>query len=59
MIAKVRVGTMGGNNLGFYGGIFSPDGNEVLAQGYDGGLHAWKNISDGVYSAVFITNRTQ
>ncbi|RDD42704.1 Elongator complex protein 2 [Trichoplax sp. H2] len=42
---KVRVGTMGGNNLGFYGGIFSPDGKEILAQGYDGGLHVWKNTS--------------
>eukprot|EP01112_Ceratiomyxa_fruticulosa_P015889 TRINITY_DN4745_c0_g1_i1.p1 TRINITY_DN4745_c0_g1~~TRINITY_DN4745_c0_g1_i1.p1 ORF type:complete len:821 (-),score=187.70 TRINITY_DN4745_c0_g1_i1:52-2514(-) len=36
-----RVGTLGGNNLGFYGGVFSPDGNQILGHDYTGSLHLW------------------
>ena len=40
-INEVRVGEMGGNTLGFYGGLFSPDGSKILAHGYNGAFHLW------------------
>lgn len=38
----VRVGEMGGNTLGFYGGLFGPEGLYILAHGYNGAFHLWK-----------------
>nr|CAD7425463.1 unnamed protein product [Timema monikensis] len=38
----VRLGEVGGNTLGFYGAKFSPDGNSVMAHGYQGSLHRWR-----------------
>ncbi|RUS29085.1 WD40-repeat-containing domain protein [Jimgerdemannia flammicorona] len=40
---QVRVGEIGGT-LGFYGGLFGPDGRFILAHGYNGAFHLWKNI---------------
>ncbi|KAK7508595.1 hypothetical protein BaRGS_00000161 [Batillaria attramentaria] len=40
-VEQVRVGEVGGNTLGFYGGLFSPHGNSILAHGYQGALHQW------------------
>lgn len=40
----IRLGEVGGNTLGFYGGKFSPDGNCILAQGFNGSLHLWKKV---------------
>ncbi|XP_025093831.1 elongator complex protein 2-like isoform X2 [Pomacea canaliculata] len=40
-VEKVRVGEVGGNTLGFYGGLFSPSGESILAHGYHGALHQW------------------
>ncbi|ESO84286.1 hypothetical protein LOTGIDRAFT_176189 [Lottia gigantea] len=37
----VRVGEVGGNTLGFYGGMFSPDGLKIIAHGYQGAFHHW------------------
>ncbi len=37
----VRVGEMGGNVLGFFGGVFSPDARYMLAHGYNGAFHLW------------------
>ena len=37
----MRVGEVGGNTLGFYGGVFSPDGNSILAHGFQGAFHLW------------------
>lgn len=37
----MRVGEVGGNTLGFYGGLFSPSGESILAHGYHGALHQW------------------
>lgn len=45
-IEKIRVGEVGGNTLGFYGGVFSPDGQYILAHGYNGAFHLWKNTND-------------
>jgi hypothetical protein len=46
---QVRVGEVGGNTLGLYGGLFSPDGSSILAHGYQGALHQW--IHNKVLSA--------
>ena len=35
------MGEVGGGNLGFLGGLFSPDGQSVLAHGYQGAFHVW------------------
>ncbi|ESP01537.1 hypothetical protein LOTGIDRAFT_207709 [Lottia gigantea] len=40
-VEKVRVGEVGGNTLGFYGGMFSPDGLKIIAHGYQGAFHHW------------------
>ncbi|XP_044261975.1 probable elongator complex protein 2 [Tribolium madens] len=44
-IEKVRVGEVGGNTMGFYGGVFSPDGQHILAHGYNGAFHLWENTT--------------
>lgn len=31
-----------GNTLGFYGGLFSPRGTEILAHSYNGAFHIWR-----------------
>ena len=41
LLWQVRVGEVGGNSLGFYGGVFGPDGNTILAHGYHGALQMW------------------
>lgn len=38
---KVRVGEVGGNSLGFYGGKFSVDCASILGHGYQGSFHLW------------------
>ncbi|XP_063978697.1 elongator complex protein 2 [Diachasmimorpha longicaudata] len=38
----VRLGKVGGNTLGFYGGKFNKDGSSVLAHGYQGTFHMWR-----------------
>ncbi|OZJ05779.1 hypothetical protein BZG36_01299 [Bifiguratus adelaidae] len=49
---EVRVGEMGGQALGFLGGLFSPDGSEIVAHGYHGAFHRWrKNASNEVGSS--------
>ncbi|XP_076094139.1 elongator complex protein 2-like [Mytilus galloprovincialis] len=40
-VEEVRVGEVGGNTLGFYGGMFSPDGLSIMAHGYQGAFHHW------------------
>lgn len=40
-LEKIRVGEVGGNTLGFYGGIFGPDGKRILAHSYHGAFHIW------------------
>jgi elongator complex protein 2 len=37
----VRVGEVGGNTLGFYGGKFSWDGKSIIGHGFQGSLHMW------------------
>ncbi|XP_060064524.1 elongator complex protein 2-like [Ylistrum balloti] len=40
-VEEVRVGEVGGNTLGFYGGMFSPHGDAIIAHGYQGAFHHW------------------
>jgi len=40
----VTVGELSHSALGFYGGHWSPDGNAILAHGYGGAFHLWKNV---------------
>ncbi|KAI9098667.1 WD40-repeat-containing domain protein [Phlyctochytrium arcticum] len=41
-INEVRLGEIGGSTLGFYGGQFSADGKHIVANGYNGAIHVWK-----------------
>lgn len=38
---KIRVGEVGGNILGFYGGKFHHNGNSIVGVGFQGSLHVW------------------
>eukprot|EP00262_Sarcandra_glabra_P002511 TRINITY_DN1286_c4_g2_i1.p1 TRINITY_DN1286_c4_g2~~TRINITY_DN1286_c4_g2_i1.p1 ORF type:complete len:837 (-),score=127.72 TRINITY_DN1286_c4_g2_i1:122-2632(-) len=40
----VTVGELSHCALGFYGGHWGPDGDSILAHGYGGSFHLWKNI---------------
>lgn len=42
---KIRVGDVGGNSLGFFGGKFSPNKKSIMGHGYQGSFHIW-NQSD-------------
>ena len=37
------MGEVGGNTLGFYGGLISPSGLLIFAHDYQGGFHLWGN----------------
>ena len=47
LCVQVRVGEVGGNSLGLYGAVFAPDGNYILAHGYQGAFHLWKKVAPG------------
>lgn len=38
---NVRVGEVGGNSLGFFGGKFSKNGKSILGHGFQGSFHIW------------------
>ncbi|KAK4789130.1 hypothetical protein SAY86_020449 [Trapa natans] len=40
----VTVGELSHCALGFYGGHWSPNGDSILAHGYGGSFHHWKNV---------------
>ena len=42
LFAQARVGEVGGNTLGLYGGVYSNDGERFVAHGYQGAFHIWK-----------------
>ncbi|XP_061444959.1 elongator complex protein 2 isoform X3 [Rhineura floridana] len=44
-LEQVRVGEVGGNTLGFFDCLFSPDGSMILAHAFHGALHLWKQTS--------------
>lgn len=41
--SEESVGNAGATNLGYYGGVFSPDGTAILAHGFTGALHLWRS----------------
>lgn len=41
------MGDAGVNHLGYYTGVWAPDGAAVAAHGYTGALHVWHRTSDG------------
>lgn len=43
---EVRVGEVGGNTLGLYGGVFAPSGDAILAHGYQGAFHLWRKMDN-------------
>lgn len=42
----VTVGELSHCALGFYGGHWSPNGDSILAHGYGGSFHLWKNVGN-------------
>lgn len=40
----VTVGELSHCALGFYGGLWSPNGDAILAHGYGGSCHLWRNV---------------
>ncbi|KAK8959179.1 Elongator complex protein 2 [Platanthera guangdongensis] len=43
-VNMVTVGELSHSALGFYGGHWAPDGASILAHGYGGSFHFWKNV---------------
>jgi elongator complex protein 2 len=41
---EIRFGEVGGTVLGYYGGLFSPDGTQVVGYGYHGAFQLWTNV---------------
>lgn len=44
----VTVGELSHSALGFYGGHWSPNGDSILAHGYGGSFHLWKNFGSEI-----------
>ncbi|WOL06613.1 elongator complex protein 2 [Canna indica] len=42
-VNMVTVGELSHSALGFYGGHWAPDGKSILAHGYGGSFHLWRN----------------
>ncbi|XP_022663624.1 probable elongator complex protein 2 isoform X2 [Varroa destructor] len=45
-IERLRVGGVGGNNLGFIGAVWDHTGDRILGHGFHGSLHLWHKIGD-------------
>lgn len=45
-IEEARLGEVGGNTLGFYGGKFGHNGLGIVGHGYQGSFHMWKFNKD-------------
>lgn len=48
-LERVQVGEVGGNTLGFYGGMFGPTGSCILGHSYHGAFHVWNCAEDGLW----------
>jgi len=46
------VGDAGSNALGYFGGVFSPDGSAIVAHGFTGALHLWRRSAAGQWEAA-------
>lgn len=45
-IDRVRVGDVGGNSLGFFGGKIAATGTAIVGHGYQGSLHIWQRDNE-------------
>lgn len=54
--SQVRVGEVGGNTLGLYGGVFGPRGDLILAHGYQGAFHLWKRATKSSAAVTLSTD---
>ncbi|KAH8405971.1 hypothetical protein KR215_001002 [Drosophila sulfurigaster] len=45
-LEQVRVGEVGGNSMGFFGGKFSYDGRSIMGHSYQGGFHIWNQSEE-------------
>ncbi|KAJ3056544.1 Elongator subunit elp2 [Rhizophlyctis rosea] len=52
-VEEARVGEIGGSTLGFYGGLLSPDGKMMLANGYNGAIQLWTEAGENGISGHF------
>ena len=58
-VNKERFGEIGGSTLGFYGALFSPDGNTIVSNGYHGSIEFWKKLPNEEWVACFGTSGHQ
>lgn len=52
-MSEESVGDAGPSNLGYYGGVWSPDGTAIVSHGYTGALHLW--VRKGGTSLIWIS----
>ncbi|KAM8714538.1 hypothetical protein ACLKA7_014631 [Drosophila subpalustris] len=45
-LEQVRVGEVGGNSMGFFGGKFAHDGRSIMGHSYQGGFHIWNQSQE-------------
>jgi len=50
---QTRVGEVGGNQLGFFGGSFGLQGSYMFSHGANGGFHLWKKSGQDQWDPVF------
>ncbi|XP_066248219.1 elongator complex protein 2 [Euwallacea similis] len=48
-LEKIRVGEVGGNTLGFYGGFFNGSGDQIIGHSYHGAFHIWAKNESGLW----------
>lgn len=51
-LETARLGEVGGNTLGFYGAMFGPDGESILAHSYHGAFHMWRLDESNIWTPV-------
>lgn len=50
-LSDAAIGDAGASCLGFYGGAFNPSGDQLVAHGFTGALHLWKQQRDASSSS--------
>ena len=51
-MGQESVGDAGASSLGYYGGVFSPDGRRIAANGFTGALHMWQRPGTPAHGAT-------
>lgn len=54
-INTVHIGEIGGNSMGLYGALFSPDGSCLISHGYSGSFNLWIKDAEKYSQKVSIT----